>query len=584
MNYQEPTKDDLAAKWNERIASAKEHWSKFHRRVKHNRNLVSGFDWQADPTGRDFNKLRANLINGTINTLVPSVYAKNPEISITPRFKADNLGLFCKTLELVTNTSLEEAKLKIRAKSTIRGAMTASFALVKVMYQRDTRQDPIIKGRINDSQDNILEIEKLLCEIDDPAQCGELALKKSELENLIESLNQQVEVVAAEGIVIDRVLTDNILIDPTICEFWDYPDADWICQLAPMKKRHAEAMYKLKLDKATLYNPNGRSNENRLASGNKNSSEDSQIVILEIWDKTKQTVYTIAEGCDFWLRDPYSPMKAGERWYLFFLLPFQTVDGQFVSPSIVDLTEKLQEEHNKSRDSFNEHRDLCLPGWIASGDISEKSIKRYTDQRLGEITILDIDGRPLNQVITPRTHPPIDPIVYDTSNVRQDWEMVTGLQDAARSTVVQPKTATEASILQQALSGRIAEFRDQIEDWLQEIATYTAQILIQELTTAQVERIAGPDSDWPELTKDEVFNMVNVRIRAGTTSAPDKFEQQEAWSMVLPIVQNLTTQIMQLNASGMDTEPLKSLMRETIARFDEKLDVEKFLPKQQLTT
>ena len=64
----------------------------------------------------------------------------------------------------------------------------------------------------------------------------------------------------------------------------------------------------------------------------------------------------------------------------------------------------------------------------------------------------------------------IDPAVYDTSPIQNDWELVSGLQDAARSIVTTPKTATEASISDQALAARVSEFRDQIEDWLTEIA------------------------------------------------------------------------------------------------------------------
>ena len=60
---------------------------------------------------------------------------------------------------------------------------------------------------------------------------------------------------AAEGLVIDRVLTDNLLIDTSVCEFWDYKDAGWQCQVIPMKKSDAEATYKLKLDKAKAYFP-----------------------------------------------------------------------------------------------------------------------------------------------------------------------------------------------------------------------------------------------------------------------------------------------------------------------------------------
>lgn len=595
-----PEADELAKKWNSRIAAARQHWDKFHQRVKHNRKTVAGFNWSADPKSKDFYKLRANLIHGTITAILPNIYARNPEISVTPVYKAENLKLVCKTVEQVTNRQLEAADLKGRAKATVRSALTSSFGIVKVMYQRDLQRDPIIQSRINDTQDNILEVERLLADIQDPEQRGELEAKQAELNQLMASLNEQVEITAAEGLVIDRVLTENLLIDPSVCEFWDYRDADWLCQIIPMKKSQAEATYKMKLDKAKGYQDSQEKGggDGRIASGKGvDLSEDKQIAILEIWDKNTQRVYTMAEGCDYWLREPYSPPKVGDRWYPFFLLPFQVVDGQFVAPSLVDLTERLQEEHNEARDRFNKHRDLCLPGWIAGGDVNEKSIKRYTDSELGEVTIIDTEGKPLASVIQPRQHPAIDPAVYDTSAVRYDWEQVTGLQDAARSSVVKPKTATEASIMQQSLSGRVSEFRDQVEDWLQDIARYAAQILLQELSAAQVERIMGPPDmqevetpmgvmqvpvkhyDWPELTRDQVFEMVELKIRAGTTGAPDKLEQQENWSKVLPVVQNLVTQIMQVRAQGMDAEPLINLLRETIKRFDERLEVEQFIPK-----
>lgn len=595
-----PETDELAKKWGQRIAHARQHWDKFHKRVRHNRKTVAGFNWEADPKTKEFYRLRANLIQGTITAVLPAIYARNPEISAIPLYKADNLKLFCKTLETVTNRHLERADLKGRAKASVRSALTSSYGIVKVMYQRDIKQDPIIQSRINDTQDNILEVERLLAEIQDPDQRNDLEAKKAELTQMMASLNEQVEVTAAEGLVIDRVLTENLIIDPGVCEFWDYRDADWHCQVIPMKKSQAEATYKVKLDKAKAYHDGMQSSakDGRFASASASLDEDRQIAILEIWDKTTQRVYTMAEGCDYWLREPFSPPKAGERWFPFFLLPFQVVDGQFVAPSLVDLTERLQDEHNEARDRFNKHRDLCLPGWVAGGDINEKSIKRFTDSELGEVTIVDTEGKPISQVIQPRQHPPIDPTVYDTSAVRYDWEQVTGLQDAARSTVVKPKTATEASILQQSLSGRVSEFRDQVEDWLQEISQYAAQILLFELTPPQVERIMGPPDvqviqtggapmevqvkpyDWPELSREQVFDMIEMKIRAGTTGAPDKLEQQEAWTKVLPIVQGLVTQIMQVQAAGQDAEPLINLLRETLKRFDERIEAEMFIPKK----
>ena len=591
----EPETDPLAKQWQERISRARKHWEPFHKRVQHNRKTVAGFDWSKKPDDQGFYKLRANLLHGAISATLPQIYARNPEISAAPLRKEANIKLFCDTLETVTNRMLEQAKLKQRAKMTVRSALTCSIGVVKVMYQRDIQRDPIIVSRIQDTQDNIQHIEGLLASLEDQAKRADQEAMLEELRITMQALEARAEVVAAEGLVIDRVLTDNLLVDPDVAEFWDYPDADWIAQVVPMKRSRAEAIYGMKLDRAKTFKglASMDSDGKRLASGGETrGSDDEQIAIVEVWDKASHNVLTLAEGCDFWLREPYVPERVGERWYPFFLLPYQVVDGQFVGPSMVDLMEKLQDEHNQAREAYNEHRELCKPGWVTSGDIAEKTLKRFTDSALGEVTIIDTEGRPVNQVFIPRQHPPFDPAVYDTGPVRYDIEQVTGLQDAMRSTVVQPKTATEASIMQQGLSGRVSEFRDQVEDWLQEIAQYAAEILLQELTEPQVQRIMGqPDVDpmtgqvlskpydWPQLAREDVFDMVQMRIRAGTAGQPDKVEQQENWTKVLPVVQGLLGQIIQLQAAGQDAEPFIVLLRETVARFDERMDVEMLIPK-----
>ena len=590
----EPESNELAKKWNERIKQARKHWDKMHRRAKYCRDVAAGINSAASPESPEYAKFRANLIHGTITAMLPSIYARNPDVSCVPLHNSSNLKLLCKTIETVTSRQLERASLKERAKGTVRAAITTGMGAVKVIYQRDLQEDPEIRSRINDAQDDVARLEALLAEIEDSEQRQQAEAKREELRHLLDSLHKQVEVVASEGVAIDRVRIEHLLIDPSVEEFFDYREADWMAQAIPMKKSAAKARYGKKLDGATSFNSKSvNGDDKRIASIDTSpNTDDDQICVLEIWDKATMTVYTLAEGCDYWLREPFHAERVGQRWYPFFLLPFQLVDGRFAGPSLIDLTERLQLEHNDARDKYNEHRKLCLPGWVASAEISEKTIKRYNDSTLGEITILDAQGMPLHNAIMPKQHPPFDPAVYDTGQVRYDWEQVTGLQDASRSTVVKPKTATEASIMQQALSGRVSEFRDQVEDWLQEISQYASQILLQEMTAAQVERMMGapeidpmtgavlaPTYDWPELTKEDVFGMVELRIRAGTTGAPDKLEQQEAWGKMLPVMQQLISQIIQMQSAGIDPAPVQALLRETVARFDERMDVDEFIPQ-----
>jgi hypothetical protein len=84
--------------------------------------------------------------------------------------------------------------------------------------------------------------------------------------------------------------------------------------------------------------------------------------------------------------------------------------------------------------------------------------------------------------------------------------------------------------------------------------------------------------DWPELTKDRIFDMVDLRIRAGTTGAPDGIEEKESWLKILPMIANLSIQMQNLQARGMDYEHIRNLLQETLLRYDDRIDSNLFMP------
>ena len=598
--YLEPPEDDkLCVQWAEKIRDALKKQEKFRKHIRYARDVISGLNWKKDPKSDEMLRHRANLIHGTITGMLPNLYAKNPEISVSQISGQKTYKLFCQTLEKVLNRYLDAAGLKKQAKSAVRSAMTCSYGVVKVMYYTG-EADPLIAKRIDDIQDNLALLEEQARLINDPEKYQEQEAEKQKLEQALSALQEKAEITLDDGLVIDRVMTENILIDPSIVEFDDYANAAWMAQVIPMRVEDARKLFGYKLDGAQAYDDtegNDIVNIFRKPTGDIHASpkDGQKVCVYEIWDKDTQRVYTMVDGLSFWVREPYSPANLGKRWYPFFLLPFQLVDGKFIGPSIFDLTKKLQDEHNDARDKLVEHRGLIKPGYIASSQIKEQDIKRFTDSVMGEVTIIDPEGQPIQQVIQPKTYPPIDPSAYDTSSVRTDWEMVTGMQDAARSTVVEPKTATEAKIMQQSLSARVSEFRDQIEDYLQQIAQYTAEILLQTLTENDVANVMGqhetaidpatrmpyiakPAYEWQTIPKEQVFDLLEIKIRAGTTGAPDKQEQQEKWLQFLQIVQPMIAQIMQVQMQGLEPTAQINLLKETITRFDDRLEVEDFIP------
>lgn len=603
--------DPLVKTWMTRIKASEKHWRNFHRRVRHNRRLVRGIDDKADPNSPDYNLKRANLIKSTLAVVLSKVYAKNPEMSAEATNKGADLRLLCNTVSTVTQTMLEDAQLKSQAKRGVRAAMTTTFGILKVQYQYDMRTDPIIKNRIEDAQDNVARIESLIAQIeDDDAARGDLEAQRRELEEALAGLEAKKETVAGEGLALDIVRTDRLLLDEAIEDVWDYAQSAWIIEKIPMRRSKAKAMcpdldFKLAStfkvgDVDKVPETNGLYSTDLASS----SADDPMVLIYEVWSKTDNMVFTLVDGIQGqFARAPYSPQFTGERWWPYFILPWGVVDGEMVSQSLVDDLEKLEIEHNETRDKFAAVRREIKPGFITSADVKEKDITRRQDAHIGEVTVIDTGGEKLSDHFQERAQLTINPMVFDTTPIAQDIEMVSGLQEAARSVITTAKTATEASISDQSLGARIDEFRNQVEDWLTLICQYASELCLLAMTPAQVEQIMGapkqPDQQamqaavmagkplpepeqtyqWPESrTPETVFSLVQMKIRAGTTAAPNKLAMQQAWAQALPVLQGMIQLIQQTDAMGADSTPYRELVKETAARFDESIDVDRFLP------
>lgn len=608
----QPDTDPLVNTWFKRVKDGEKHWENLHKRMRHNRKLVRGIDDSAKPEDPKYNKQRANLIGSTLTVVLSKVYAKNPEMSAAPTNKARPLRLFADTVSTVTQVMLEDAKLKKKAKSCVRAAMTCSYGIVKVQYQRvkQGETDPIIRARIQDSQDNIQRLQSLIAEVEDKDQRCDLESKKRELEEALAGLQSQSEVVAAEGLVIDRVSSDRLVVDPAIEDFWEYETADWMAEKIPMRRSKAKARFPgFDLSSATSYKVGGDTKDygqrrSIYSPVQSSPSDDAIVMVWEIWSREDNRIFTLVEGCNKQFAvAPYTPARCGERWWPYFILPFQSVDGEFAGQSLVDLLERLQEEHNETRDKFAEVRRRIRPHHIASSDVKDKDITVRLHPEIGEIVVVNTNGGQLRDVIQQANQLQIDPNVFDTAPIRGDWEMVSGLQDAARSIVVQPKTATEAAISDQSLAARVAEFRDQVEDWLTELAQYASELCLLAMTPPQVETIMGaptpptpedvaaamaqgkpepqpaPTYEWPaQRTPETVFNLVQISIRAGSTAAPNKLQQQDTWNKALQLLMPMVDKIRQIDMSGGDSTPERELVKETASRFDETIDVERFLP------
>jgi archaellum component FlaC len=583
---QEPEIDQnqlaLLKKLQSRIEKRYSVYADLRKRWKKARQYVRG------EVGDDGEKglVRVNIIKSRLDIIQPSIYAKNPEISVIAdeRLASENYELvndFAKTLEILINRLLvKDGKLKKKGKSSVRASLTTTVGWVKLIWQEDIEEDPLVINRIQDTQDNIQRMKMLMKKSEGQDCDSESAI--AELEQQLKSLEDQVEVTRAFGFVVDNVRAEDILIlDESIDSIDDYANASGIGHRVYFEKEKYEQVFGRK--------PSASAKEYNQSKDDKKQIDDKQkyslYAVWEVWDKDSNTVYTFAEGAKEWARDPYTPEYVGEQFYPFFPLQLERVDGELHPKSLVEEMFELQDEYNTSHTQFAEHRKESLPVRVynKSSGMTDGEVRQIANRRANDIVGLSGDPtQPVSNQITSLQDPQLNPAVYSTEHIMRGFELVSGAQDAAAGSVQQAKTATEAEIMAQGATTRRAENLDVVDDWLTEISNYAAEILLQVLTLPQVQEIVGSDAVWPQLTKEDIFKMVNVTVRAGSTAKPNKLRERDQWAQFAPQITQGIIQIAQFRAQGMVdvADALTKVLDESLKRFDERLTVDMFLSPQ----
>lgn len=575
--------------WLSQIEGALKGDDTLDKRLKDNRAYVSGEKHTDGAKGL----VRTNLIFATLAGMLPHIYAKDPDVSISPSKTVSNeqyelVKKFGLTAEIVLDQAVvKEARLKVHVKAALRSTQVTGDGWLKMVLQHDIKTDPLVQDRINDAQDNLQRVNALINEIEEGD--GELLKEKSELQIQIKALASNSEVKVYKGMVIDRIMTEDILIlDDAVVEFHQYDKAKAIAHRLWYTDDDFEATFEIEAPKgATEFNQRGlkADDKSKATTDPANTKGTKYRCVYEIWDLMSQTVYTVCAGGDQWIRKPYTPEFLASRFYPFFDFGFNVIEGRRRPLSDVELLIELQDEYNSTRTQYAAHRDDSMPVRVVrkGGQLTEGDIKRLQERKSREIVAVEGDGgRALSEDMQEFAGVPIDPNVYDVTQIRNDMDLVSGMSDASRGNLIQPKTATEAELMSQSMATRVDERRDVVEDVLTDMFDAALEVLLQALSLDAVKKIAGPDSVWPSMDKDEIRAQVHLSIRGGSTSKPNKAKEQEQWGQVMPIIKDTMESVAKLRMAGQNdmAKAAVELLKETLSRFDERIDVETFIPRE----
>lgn len=553
--------------------------------------------------------IKVNVIGSYIDTWDAVLYARNPDIDVTPVEGLDETVppdqmAWSKTLELVIRRLLMRGGLKRNAKPWVRTALSTKFGCLKVTWQERAGKDPVTSKDIDDMQQNLARIAALEAEaaqgVCDPTSEAYI----NEMEQLHQGLEDEVEVLVAKGLCIDPVDPTDMTVSLSAPSILRFADGPWVSHRMFMHWHDASAQFpdipKEKLKACATFAPRKPTKVNDpglhsftadqadLYSGGPTPGTKlgkcDYVCIEEVWDKDKNLVVTLMRGLDRYPKQPFTPSPTSLAFYPFHFLSFCPVDGERWPQSPNERSQSLQDEFNRVRSSFSEvRRRTKLKQAFNAHGLSRTEAKKVTDGVDIELLALKpLDPKAdINTLIANLPIPNIPEFLYAVEPILASFELVWGMQEAMTATLNTAKTATEAEIQQSGTLARTGSKRDTLEDGLTEIAQQTGEYAMQKLSLAEVQDMCGVSAMWLEGADiEDIYQLVNIEIRAGSSGKPNTQQQRESWNETAGLIGGAVQQVAQLRGSNpLDTANcIIELVKETLARSGERVDVTRFFP------
>lgn len=475
--------------------------------------------------------------------------------------KRKEIDGIAETLELLHAYFVGEQnpQFKRQMKQMVRRAVTAGVGYVKLGFQRRMEFSENTTKRIAELETRLAGMTRIAKDIQD----NEITEDDPEAEALrlqLQALKSQPDVITYEGLVYDFPQPTAIIPSRFCYQLDGFLGAPMVHEEIPMTVDEIKAVFNVDLSHAS-FTPYYSGNPVRDKSVDKTKCE---AMVYVTYNKDEGLVYVTVDGYEDFLREPAPPEIKTDRfwpWYTYTLNDVADPNTIF-PPSDVRLLMPMQDEYNRARQALREHRKAALPAWVTRRQaLTDEDVQKLQMKPVG--AVLELDGlqptQKVEDLLQPLKSPAIDPALYDTSFLFDDFQRVGGSQEANLGGI-SGGTATESSIAESSRMSGLQSNIDDLDDMLSQLARGAGQILLSEMSEQQVIEIVGPGAVWPEMTVAEISKEIYLEIEAGSSGRPNKTLEMQNWKAMAPILQ-----------SSPGVKP-SWFVRETIRRLDDRLE------------
>ncbi|MBD9674955.1 hypothetical protein IB275_30540 [Pseudomonas sp. PDM21] len=619
----EPSESErkLVSYWCGEIRKAKQHWQPDFKRMKDDMKFSRGKQWPQQQV--EDPRYVANITLRQVNQKVAGLYAKNPtavavrrktldfkiwdgsleslqqvQQAATPqqlpdgsimqpdpmalqaaqllladvqqgmmrRMQADKIG---KTMEIVYEYEVREQAIpfKISMKQLVRRTITTGVGYCKLGFHRLMEKLPGDVDKITDVTQPARRAERINLEV----QAGQREVDDPQSEELLRmtvAAQETESLLVKEGLDYEFPSSTSILPDPRCRQLKGFLGCRWVAQEYMLSPDDVKEIYGIDVrGEHEAYTTDGyRSSTQALVYGEDDKRAQGRLcAVYELYDKATGTCMTLCDGFPGYLVPPKTPPLQLETFWPWKVLTFNDTEDEesIFPPSDVELMRDMQIEHNVARQRLREHRDSARPKYAVPAGVLDEPDKAALSASAAHM-VVELKGLAPNtsvdSVLQRVPYNPIDPQLYEVNTSFEDILKVVGAQEANLGGT-SGSTATESSIAESSRMTSQGSNADDLDDFLTELAQDASHVLLMEFSPETVERIAGPGYAWPELSREEVSQDLQLVIKAGSSGRPNKAAEIQNFQQIAPLL---------LQIPGVKPQ---WLAEQAIQRLDDRVDV-----------
>lgn len=508
--------------------------------------------------GADKSYTTENIVFANVSALLPSTYAKNPDISITSTKKDEASQSQAKLFERLLDTLIKRKtapgiNLKPKARKLVTATMLTNIAYLDLSYTL----------KQNSSEQAIEEIEKLSKELAEAKDTKTIM----EIEGKLLALEQNIALLAPPGPKVKFRMPYEVFVDPTIYES-DTSDASYMIVADYIRTDYLRAMYGRKNDDGeymSIFQPTHVLKANRSDGEDMDNSDNFTLLgenyehekygynnaqefeyncrtlVWTVWDKTTRRVYMFNSSdwtWPIWVWD--DPYKLSRFFPIFPLTFYCDPEDPFARSEVMYYLDQ-QDEINRANNERARMRHWAMTKVFVNSTLIKdvNTVYNFLTEK-GDDKIHGIplpENARISDAIGAFPAPSTQfAELFDTRPLYEGINRLSSVTPIMQN--VQYKTNTTNKAIESYESStqtRLDEKIDAIEELLGDLGRALLEMCIQFMTTKEVTDLLGAEfvaecGGWFENRNVDEFNQnFNFEIVGGSTLKPTaKVKKEQA--------------------------------------------------------